>query len=51
MARLLASHQADPNLREAEGRTPLHVAAYFGHASLVKLPTGQGAELEPSRET
>uniref|UniRef100_M3XXM1 Ankyrin repeat and kinase domain containing 1 n=1 Tax=Mustela putorius furo TaxID=9669 RepID=M3XXM1_MUSPF len=49
VARLLASRQADPNLREAEGRTPLHVAAYFGHASLVKLPRGQGAELAQQR--
>ncbi|MXQ90266.1 hypothetical protein E5288_WYG001989 [Bos mutus] len=46
VARLLVSHQADPNLREAEGKTPLHVATYFGHVSLVKLPTAQGAELD-----
>lgn len=51
VAQLLAPRRADPNLREAEGRTPLHVATYFGHTSLVKLPTGQGAELEASRET
>ena len=46
VAWLLVSHQADPNLREAEGKTPLHVATYFGHISLVKLPTAQGAELD-----
>lgn len=46
VAQLLVSRQADLNLREAQGKTPLHVAAYFGHVTLVKLLTGQGAEVD-----
>lgn len=44
-AQLLVSRQADLSPCEAEGKTPLHVAAYFGHIGLAKLLTGQGAEL------
>uniref|UniRef100_A0A2R8ZUZ0 Ankyrin repeat and kinase domain containing 1 n=1 Tax=Pan paniscus TaxID=9597 RepID=A0A2R8ZUZ0_PANPA len=49
MPLLIAAQDQQPDLCAlllAHGQDPLHVAAYFGHVSLVKLLTSQGAELD-----
>jgi uncharacterized protein len=42
---LLAAH-ADLNVKSAEGRTALMMAAYFGHAKVVKALLDGGAKTE-----
>lgn len=44
--RMLIQHGAPVDLQDEDGRTPLWVAAYFGHISTVKLLYEQGAKLD-----
>lgn len=48
LAELLITAGADPNIPTHRGNTPLHIAAYMGHAEMVKFLLGKGAE--PSRQ-
>jgi ankyrin repeat protein len=48
-ARVLDEIQADPKLLDAhssDGWTPLHLAAFFGHAELAKALPDQGANMD-----
>ena len=42
-----APNAANPNAADALGRTPLHVAAYAGHADLIDLLIMEEAESDP----
>lgn len=39
--------RANPNVRNADGWTPLHQAAAYGHAPIVRLLLESGAKVEP----
>jgi ankyrin repeat protein len=41
--KLLLEHGADPNVKDNDGRTPLHYAADFDHPEVVKLLLEHGA--------
>jgi len=43
--RLLAESPADVNAYSGDGWTPLHLAAFFGHAKIVELLLAQGADV------
>jgi ankyrin repeat protein len=43
--RLLAESPADVNAYSPDGWTPLHLAAFFGHAKIVELLLGHDADL------
>lgn len=45
LVRVLLAAGADPNVRQADGRTPLHLAARRGHLGLVQLLLMKGAEV------
>lgn len=47
MVQLLIDFDADLNIKDALGRTPLHVAAYAGHADLIDLLIMEEAESDP----
>src|SRR5581483_7587074 len=43
--RLLADSPSDVNTHSRDGWTPLHLAAFFGHAKIVELLLAQGADV------
>ena len=45
IAQLLLAHKADPNMPDAEGKTPLHWAVLGNHIELVKLLLASHAEI------
>ncbi len=45
VAKLLLKHGVDPNIKNKDGRTPLHEAAYWGRLDVVKLLLVYGADL------
>ena len=49
--RRLAEMGADPNTRDSNGRTPLHVAAFRGHGAAAQALITAGAESCPSRQS
>ena len=46
VAKLLLSAGADINATDSDGKSPLHVAARFGHVEFVQFLIDNGADLE-----
>lgn len=42
---LLLEHEASPNIVDNKGSTPLHLAAWAGHADIVRLILTQGVRI------
>ncbi len=49
-ARLLLAKGAKPNIRNKEGSTALHMAAFFGHIEIVKAVVAKGADVNVRNE-
>jgi ankyrin repeat protein len=44
--RLLCEHGANVNSKNSNGCTPLHIAAFYGHVSVVKCLSELGAKID-----
>lgn len=46
---MLLQHQANPNLANREGMTPIHLAAFRGHLDILKLLIEAGVNVNLKR--